>query len=812
MTDLRDQLQSSLGGAYTIERELGGGGMSRVFVAEETALGRRVVIKVLPQELAGGVSIARFRREMSLAARLQHPHIVALIASGEVDGLPYYTMPFVEGESLRGRLAHGELPIALVISILRDVAKALDYAHARHVAHRDIKPDNVLLAGSSAVVTDFGVAKALSESTAVGPLTSIGIALGTPAYMAPEQAAADPTTDLRADIYSFGAMAYEMLAGHPPFAGRNTQAVLAAHAVEAPAPIGMLRAATPPPLADLVMRCLEKRPGDRPQRASELLQVLDAVGTPSGVVPGNARGASAGIRARRVIAIVVAAVCVIAAGAWYRSRPRGALAPELRSIAVLPFENRSGDTTFDYLEDGVTDHVRDALNTVTGLSVKARGSSIQMKGINAREVGGKLGVEVVVQGSLSRSGSRLHLTTELVRTSDERALWSRTFDGRADELGGMQDTIVRAVSMALHLPAPGERPSRDGGRGTTDAEAYDLFLRGRHAKDRFDDAHAIALLSAAVKRDPHFARAVAFLAMAYADSPMMGAVSADAAMRLARENADKALALDSSVVEGYIADSYVMATDYRRLGDAVRPLERAFAIDSNNVDLLWSYAFALAQIGRVQEGLVQARRARAKDPLRVIGLLGKLLGMVHQYDDAIAETRSTLALDPGHVFAYRELGFLYAFTGQRDSALAQFETAYRIDPRNFGSGANLVFGYAQAGRWKDAERMRASIEGQGGGGSPNYAHALADLSFGQYDAAMTALEAAVDHGDPLLASLSLPCELMFDPLKANARFDVLMRRIGAHACPASGRWPIHAPPGRAASAGRISAIPAARSY
>jgi eukaryotic-like serine/threonine-protein kinase len=206
---LREHLQSALGSTYSLERELGGGGMSRVFVAEDSTLGRKVVVKVLAPELGGGVNLDRFKREISLAARLQHPHIVPLLTAGEVDGLPYFTMPFVEGESLRARVSAGELPVNDAIAILRDVAKALEYAHSKGVVHRDIKPDNVLLTGGSAAVTDFGVAKAVSESTQSGTtLTGIGVALGTPAYMAPEQAAADPTTDARADIYAFGAMAY----------------------------------------------------------------------------------------------------------------------------------------------------------------------------------------------------------------------------------------------------------------------------------------------------------------------------------------------------------------------------------------------------------------------------------------------------------------------------------------------------------------------------------------------------------------------------------------------------------------------------
>jgi tetratricopeptide (TPR) repeat protein/tRNA A-37 threonylcarbamoyl transferase component Bud32 len=283
--ELQQQLQRTLGDAYVIERELGGGGMSRVFVARETALDRLVVIKVLPPELSAAVSVERFRREITVSAALQHPHIVPVLTTGVSEGMPYFTMPYVEGESLRTRLAREhELTVHDTVSILRDVAKALAYAHARGIVHRDIKPDNVLLSGGSAVVTDFGVAKALSASTeaAGSSLTSLGMAMGTPAYMAPEQAAADPTTDSRADIYALGAMAYEMVTGRPLFPGRSPQQVLAAHTMQTPDPVQSLRPAMPPALAALIMRCLEKHPADRPQTADELLHSLETLATPSG--------------------------------------------------------------------------------------------------------------------------------------------------------------------------------------------------------------------------------------------------------------------------------------------------------------------------------------------------------------------------------------------------------------------------------------------------------------------------------------------------------------------------------------------------
>jgi Tol biopolymer transport system component len=344
--DFRDRLQASLGSACTLERELGGGGMSRVFVATESALGRQIVVKVLPSETGSSVSAERFKREIQVAAKLQHPHIVPLLNAGESQGLPYYTMPFVKGESLRVRLAKsGELSVNDTVHILRDIAAALAYAHGEGVVHRDIKPENVMLSGGVAVVTDFGVAKAVDMALSEGGsaktgLTSLGVALGTPAYMAPEQATADPHVDHRADIYSFGCVAYEMLAGSSPFAGRPPQQLLAAHVTETPEPLLKRRAAVPPGLAALVMKCLEKRAGDRPQSAEELISALDAIATPSGgITPTMARLVAVRVDRSKWFAIAGVALVMIAAGIviWGRgSAPRMLVPGATTPVAVTP--------------------------------------------------------------------------------------------------------------------------------------------------------------------------------------------------------------------------------------------------------------------------------------------------------------------------------------------------------------------------------------------------------------------------------------------------------------------------------------------
>ena len=312
---IREQLQATLGLAYTLERELGGGGMSRVFVADEHRLKRKVVVKVLSPELAQGISIERFEREIQTVAALQHANIVPVFTAGDTNGLPFYTMPFVEGESLRARLGRGPMAVTEVISVLRDVSRALAYAHRQGVVHRDIKPDNVLLSEGAAVVTDFGIAKAISASrTGVpgGTLTQIGTSIGTPAYMAPEQAAGDPNVDHRADLYSLGAMAYEMLSGQQVFADRTPQRMLAAHMGEAPLPIAQFRADVPPVLADLVMQCLAKDATHRPPSAGDISRALETITSGSGMhtMPGILLGGAPMFR--RALATYAAAFVVVA--------------------------------------------------------------------------------------------------------------------------------------------------------------------------------------------------------------------------------------------------------------------------------------------------------------------------------------------------------------------------------------------------------------------------------------------------------------------------------------------------------------------
>jgi serine/threonine-protein kinase len=813
---LRDQLQASLGDAFILERELAGGGMSRVFVAEEVALRRRVVVKVVPPEAAAQVSIDRFKKEITFAARLQHPHIVPLLTAGDAAGLPYFTMPFVEGESLAARVkSRGELPVGDAIRILREIATALDFAHEHGIVHRDIKPENVLLAGSAgiAMVADFGVAKALNASSGLQEWkpTTAGVSLGTPAYMSPEQAAADPTIDHRADIYSFGVLAYELLTGSPPFVRRSMQQLLAAQVSEPPIAVMQLRPSLPVALASLVMRCLEKRPADRPQSAAVIVHALDDLTMATG--DGHrgapwAKGVRDRARASPTAWLLGAAIVVsvsslgILALARRANRAEVTTSVPLASIAVLPFENRSGDSTLDYFAEGMSDELRSDLTRLPGLAVKGASSSRQFgaRAVDVRKAGEELGARTIVTGTVNRSSGRVHVTAELVKVATNDALWSGTFDAKVSDLAALQDSLTHAIAGELKVSlARGTDATRSNAlRGTSDVDAYDEYLQGRYAEHRHEYQRAAALYGAAVARDPRFPQPFAGMAFALAAQAQTGVGSRDSALAAARRAATKAARLGPDLPEVYRAriTLAVLAGDFRAADQLSEKLLAAYPGDAESHE---PRTLTLGLTGRPEEAVAEGRKAEVLDPLdpRTFMSLGYRQYGAGDLPGSIATVRRVLELGPSRAsaaLAYQTIGLAEAFAGFSDSAAATFETAMRTDSTVYGMRAYLMFGYAAAGRWKEARVQRALIEREAAtGNSPHFLRVLVHETFGQRDSAMADLRKSVQANEPLYTFTDVSCDPLFDALKTDRRFSALMASKGATVCPVRWKWPVGKP-------------------
>src|SRR5881394_3586477 len=475
MSTVSERLLSALGGSYTIERELTGGGMALVFAGEDHDLGRKVVIKILPPELAATVSAERFRREILTVARLQHPHIVPILKAGEVDGLPYFVMPYVDGESIDVRLRRTPtLGVRETLGIMKDVARALAFAHERGVVHRDIKPGNILLAAGSATVTDFGVAKALSSARRSGEhgngLTNTGMSLGTILYMAPEQAAGDPDIDGRADIYSLGITAYEMLAGAAPFAILSPREMLTARLTLPPPPLSTVRKDVPIGLEKLIAKCLAIDPADRPQSAASLVEALEDPETISASFASTANMARHGKRVKRAVigALALIGAIVVSAGIYAKvhtgsasamAEPTAARKPvDLGVIAVLPFVNLGSDSSNAYLATGVTNAVAGKLMKTAGLRVLAPGRPRSVRRHSDTASTASFDARLVLEGTVERVGDRLRVTARLSSTSDDVMQWADVFDRDVKDIFTVEDEIADAIVSSV-TPMAGQKKS-----------------------------------------------------------------------------------------------------------------------------------------------------------------------------------------------------------------------------------------------------------------------------------------------------------------------------------------------------------------
>jgi Serine/threonine protein kinase len=781
MTDLRDRLARALSGAYSIERELSGGGMSRVFVAREHALDRRVVVKVLPDDMAAAGSLQRFRREIMLAARLHHPHIVPVLAAGEVDGVPFYTMPLVDGDSLRDRLAGGPMPIGNILRVLREVSSALQYAHEHGIVHRDIKPDNVLLSNGVASVTDFGVAKALgaaAEGTSHA-LTSVGVALGTPMYMAPEQIAADPAVDERADLYAFGCVAYEMLTGDPPFGKRAPQHVLAAHITEDAVPVGERRRDVPAPLAALVMHCLAKSPEARPQTAADVIRALDAMttGAMKGTKPARAF-TRVGIAVGALALVLAAAVLAIG----LRRRDEEKAAP--RSVGVVPFTNLSAARENEYFSEGVTQEITTALGKVAGLRVASQTLPLQASAPDIRNIARNLGVDAVLEGSVQRIGDRVRITATLVSAATGYQLWSDHYDRELKDVFAVQDEIARAIVNGLRITLEPGVSHQLVRRETADPEAHRLYLEGMYYWNRRSTAtlrKAMALFRQAIARDSAYAAPWAGLSLAYTviiryDTVDVGA-SSDTALAAGRH----ALALDSTSSDAMLGVAQSeFQTGHRAAG--LRDFERAVALDSSNARVRHWYAEALVSSGRFDPGIKQIHRALALEPLNLTinTNVGRIELEARHFKEAEEAIGRAIELDSNFQAAHALRAALYDDTGRHEEAIRERIRYLQHSPfaKPLTPMTLLAYSYAIAGRRVQAESVLAEVERASAKGRRGYGP-LAALYYalGRRNEAIATLDTGVVQNDAVLVMSSR--EQMYDALRKDPRGHALLERLEA---------------------------------
>jgi serine/threonine protein kinase/tetratricopeptide (TPR) repeat protein len=687
MPDLPPRLTAALSDRYRLERELGVGGMATVYLAEDLRHHRRVAIKVLKPDLAAALGPDRFLREVRVTANLRHPHVLPLFDSGEADGFLYYVMPYVEGESLRERLTRdGKLPIADAVRILSEVADALAEAHRMGVVHRDIKPDNVMLSGRHASVTDFGVAKAVSDATGPAATTTTGLTLGTLAYMAPEQAVADEHIDHRADIYSVGAMGYEMLTGRPPFADRAPQQILVAHVTEIPTPIVELREETPPGLNDALMRCLEKKPADRWQTAHELLSALEPHTVPTtGAIPVRRRRR----RLFRIAAATVLSAVLIAAGIELAPVVRSLLAPRSapseQHLAVLPLQDIGGDASSRAFADGIVATLTSALSQLQQFHDSLwviPTSEVVSHQVHSPDDANKLfGVNLAVTGSLQKIGATLRLTLNLIDAATLRQLNSAVIDVAEKDVMALQGKAVISLLQMLDVQLDPTSSGMLAAGNTDDPRAYEYYAQGRgyieHRTDPNEVQKALDAFTLAVQRDSTYAAAHAGLAQAYW-----------AEYRLSKENdwATKAIA------EAELADSlddrlaYVLTTLGRvhdgtgRYTDAVEDFKRALAIDPLSYEARGGLATAYEHEGRLDDAEQTYKRAIAMRPDDWSGYtaLGVFYFNHARYDDAIVQFKKVTEINPKDYLGFSDLGGMYYMKGMFKQAARMWEKAFAL--------------------------------------------------------------------------------------------------------------------------------------
>jgi serine/threonine-protein kinase len=732
--DLVARLKAALADRYTIERELGRGAAATVYLADDVKHHRKVAIKVLRPELAAVLGPARFLREIEIAARLNHPHILALHDSGEADGFLFYVMPYVAGESLRQKLEREkQLGVEESLRITREVASALGHAHAHNVIHRDVKPENILLHEGEAMVADFGIALAVSVATDER-ITETGLALGTPAYMSPEQAAGERALDARSDTYSLACVLYEMLAGEPPYTAPTARALVAKRMVDPVPRVRRLRAAVPLGVEQALTTALAAAPADRFASALAFAEALSAP-----------------------------------------ARPRQPC------VAVLPFLNLSADPENEYFADGITEDVIAHLSKIRALKVISRSSVMPFKqrAQTPKEIGARLEATTLLDGSVRRVGDRVRIVAQLIDAESDRHLWAETYDRQLTDVFAIQTDVALHIAAALKAELSPDETSRLHKEPTSDLHAYQLYLQGRHCCLRYTEEGSrkgIEYFEQAIAKDPDYALAYAAVAMVYTELGETGDLRPDEAYARAREAGAKALALDGGLGEAHCMLAYIKAVcDFDWVG-AEQEFKRALELTPNSADTYDLYGRMCLALERNDEALAMERRAQELDPLAHRADVARALLRAGRYDEALqAATRAT-ALDPHYARGHATLGWAHLKKGMIEQGLAELETAVSLSPGHTQWLAQLGQAYGTVGNVARARDVLRQLEelSRRKFVSP-YHMALVYTGLGEQDSAIDWLERAYEgRSGPVY---SVKGSFLFAPLRSHPRFTALLKKM-----------------------------------